>query len=406
MASSRLFAPTQAITYVKREPPYNLPTELTVNVYSNTDLEQIYRLSRPNLKAAGLKLYITNLKLFKKIYDTNQGYDHPGEVEEIATRAKGVTEMPSYIYNFKFLLPTFTFDPIEVLKASGRPLSTQKNYINAILPLIQAAQLQPGLAQPHFGKGINFDDVYKYYQKENNRDIIGTIAWDINKNEQDNIISKKKEEKYKVSFQQVIDLIPKLKEDGDLQGALILSFMTQYKIRNEIGTLTVLGLPTYVEMTEEEKLKGNYIVVENTGYREEDPDEDIPATDYIETYNMFMSRGDYKTNGKWGVITTPIEGQLKIDLEDYLHDLLSTGEERLFVIGQGKTKGTIFTKAYISKKVGRITKKYLGVELGTSSITKLFITTLDKHTINALIKLSKTRGTSIEVLISSYFNNV
>ena len=370
---SKVFEPTHAIDYLKKMTdvaPY-IEYEYDVN-----DLNRIMRISRPDLSEKGLKLYTTNLRLFKKIYDKQfPKTAHPGIVEKV----KG--EIPTYIYNFKFLIPTVDYDPVELLNLhrnkDGKPipLSTQKNYINCILPIIQS----------YFKNWANVDKLEKYYKDQNDWKNKGSIAYKINQNSNNNVISDKKKKQYEVSFQQVLDIIPELKEEGDFQGALLLSLMATYKVRNEIGTLRLIKLEDYVKLTDKEKEDTNYIVLKDDG-------------------NMVMSRGDYKTDGHWGVIISEIKDKtLKEDLTNYINDM---DDDVFFKINKGKTKGTQFSREYVSKRIGRITKKHLKVELGTSSINKLFIATLDKDTINALIELSKTRGTSIEVLISSYFNNI
>ena len=67
------------------------------------------------------------------------------------------------------------------------------------------------------------------------------------------------------------------------------------------------------------------------------------------------------------------------------------------------TSGNQYKTSDISTRIGRLTKKHLKVSLGTSSITKLYMGTLDQKTLRALKKLSKDRGTSINVLLASYF---
>ena len=374
------FQPTHAIEYLKKESDVSPYIEYEYDV---NDLNRIMRISRPDLSEKGLKLYTTNLRLFKKIYDKQFPKNaHPGIVEKVPTRPGHAPEIPTYIYNFKFIIPTANYDPIKLLDLhrdkndKPMPLSTQKNYINAILPIIQSGILNKSTK----------NKIEKYYKDQNDWKKKGSIAYKINQNSNNNVISDKKKKQYEVSFQQLLEIIPKLKEDdGDFQGALLLSLMTTYKVRNEIGTLRLIKLQDYVELTDKQKEDTNYIVLKDDG-------------------NLFMSRGDYKTDGHWGVIISEVKDKtLKDDLTNYINDM---DDDVFFKINKGKTKGTQFSREYVSKRIGRITKKYLNVELGTSSINKLFIATLDKDTINALIELSKTRGTSIEVLISSYFNNI
>ena len=91
--------------------------------------------------------------------------------------------------------------------------------------------------------------------------------------------------------------------------------------------------------------------------------------------------------------------KLKIDLHNYIINLPN---DILFTDKTGKQ----YTTKYISTRIGRITKKYLGVAVGTSSINNLFLETLDKDTLRTLRTLSHDRGTSINVLVGHYFNDI
>ena len=116
--------------------------------------------------------------------------------------------------------------------------------------------------------------------------------------------------------------------------------------------------------------------------------------------DIFISRGAYKTDGKYGVIISKVDNPvLKEDLIQYISKM---NDDIFFK----NTKGIQYSQGDISTRLGRVTKKELGVKLGTSSITKLFMSSLDKDTLNALKKLSESRGTSINVLLASYFNNI
>ena len=66
----------------------------------------------------------------------------------------------------------------------------------------------------------------------------------------------------------------------------------------------------------------------------------------------------------------------------------------------------MYSNDSLSQKIGRLTKDEFGVSLGTSSINSLYLETLDKDTLQALLILSKNRGTSINILVSHYYNNV
>ena len=315
-------------------------------MYTHEDLVKVYRISKPNIKELSINTYIKNLKLFKKLYDGNPD-----------------------IIDFKFLIPTEKYDPKSLL--TDKPITTQRNFYNSILPIILSYKTYPN----KYNYSTPLDNVEKYYGN------LIKLTNNIQKNNSDkNIISEAKKEKYSITFNDLMLLIPKLKEDNLLQDAIILSLMLNYKFRNEIATLLLLKEDLYNKLTDEEK-QNNFIVLKAD-------------------CNMFISRGTYKTDSKYGVtITKILNEQLKIDLHNYIINLPN---DILFTDKTGKQ----YTTKYISTRIGRITKKYLGVAVGTSSINNLFLETLDKDTLRTLRTLSHDRGTSINVLVGHYFNDI
>tara|TARA_R110000824_G_scaffold5958_1_gene27331 strand:- start:161 stop:1264 length:1104 start_codon:yes stop_codon:yes gene_type:complete len=333
-----------------------------IGEYSDDDINSIIRISKPDIAESSVKLYIKNLRLFKKLYDEKYGskFGIPGTISGLGS--------------WQFIMPTEDYDPLILFNDS--PIATQRNYYAAILPIIRSFDKQKN--QNPFGRPL--PDIIQYYT-----DKIQLINKISKSNAENSIISDKKKEKYSVNFQQVLDLIPKLKEVGDFEGALILSLMTTFKFRNEISTLKLIKLDNYNLLNEQDKKDNNYVVLSADN-------------------NMFISRGAYKTDGTYGLIISKImNDELKQDLINYI---TSMSDDIFFKSKKGKNKGNQIEPANISKRIGKITKKYLKVELGTSSITKLFVSSLDKDTMNNLIQLSKDRGTSLAVLLAHYFNHI
>ena len=116
---------------------------------------------------------------------------------------------------------------------------------------------------------------------------------------------------------------------------------------------------------------------------------------------LFISRGIYKTNKKYGIIKTKLEDKLILKiLEKHLEKMTDN-------IVFKDANGNQMNSKSISKKINRITEKELGVPLGTSSIAKISIEEINKNpqALEKLKKLGQSRGTSINVLLSAYFNN-
>ena len=342
---------------------------LSWDVYNNDDLIRIYRVSKPNIAESSIKTYITNLRLFKKLYDEHQ------------RKERGDVFIEDYygggIHDFNFLIPNEFYNPKDLVK--DLPISTQRNYWNAILPVIKSLDKYPNYWS---------DTVISSSQAETEK-YYGESIRLINKLERENakkgIISEKKKEKYAVSFEDVLKLIPILKKQKNFQDALILSLMTEYKFRNEIATLKLIRRKHYKKLTLEQKKENNYVVVKSNG-------------------DMFISRGAFKTDGTYGIIISNVDNEiLKEDLKKYIAGMT---DDIFFKNSLKPPKQKQLSQGDISTRIGRITEKHLKVKLGTSSITKLFMSSLDKDTLLALQKLSETRGTSVNVLLASYFNNI
>ena len=184
------------------------------DTYDDEDLIRIYRVSKPDIKEVSIKEYIKNLRLFKKLYD------------KYRRKERGDVFIDDYfgggIHNFGFITPNEEYNPKDLIK--DLPITTQRNYFNAILPVIKSLYEYPN----NWSERVDTMDqpqTEKYYGESIR--LINQIG---KSNAEKNIISDKKKEKFKATFQDVIGLIPKLKGEGLYQDALILSLMTEYKL--------------------------------------------------------------------------------------------------------------------------------------------------------------------------------
>jgi hypothetical protein len=328
------------------------------DVYTDEDLIRVMRVSKPDIAIASIKTYVKNVKLYKILYDKKYGSELPdGTIE-----------------NFDFLLPRDDYNPKDLVK--HMPITSQRNYWNAILPVIKSTYI---VFEKLDLEGAEVDlasvlKVEKYYGE-----AIKLINKIQKENDSKSIVSEKTKAKMTgATFEDVVNLVETLKEEGLFQDALILKLMAEYKFRNEVATLRLIKIDNYEKLTEKEKIDNNYVVLKADG-------------------KMFISRGDYKTDGTYGIIITEVEEEsLHNDLTNYISGMTDD-------IFFKNTSGKQYKTSDISTRIGRLTKKHLKVSLGTSSITKLYMGTLDQKTLRALKKLSKDRGTSINVLLASYF---
>ncbi len=240
-------------------------------------------------------------------------------------------------------------------------ISTQRNFYTAIFTLFKS-QNELNIADI-YGKKLTELNIKQKQKYENNE------------------ISDKTKKKLEVGFKALGDFIIKLNQEEKYETALMLALITKYLFRNEIATLKTIQEKEYNNLNEEE-LKDNYIVLKNKK-------------------PLFISRGIYKTDKKYGIIKTKLEDKLIIKIFKKHH------EKMIDNIVFKDANGNQMNSKSISKKINRITEKELGQPLGTSSIAKISIEEINKNpkALELLKELGQSRGTSINVLLTAYFNN-
>ena len=240
-------------------------------------------------------------------------------------------------------------------------ISTQRNFYTAIFTLFKSQNEL--IIADIYGKKLSELNIKQKEKYENNE------------------ISDKTKKKLEIKFKALGDFIIKLNNEEKYETALMLALITKYLFRNEIATLKTIQEKEYNNLNEEE-LKDNYIVLKNKK-------------------PLFISRGIYKTDKKYGIIKTKLEDKLIIKIFKKHYEKMTDN------IVFKDANGNQMNSKSISKKIGRITEKELGVSLGTSSIAKISIEEINKNpqALKLLKELGESRGTSINVLLSAYFNN-
>ncbi len=312
------------------------------------DLEYVSNLIRerkPTIKDSSIKQYNSSLRnLYRKLVPNTPHIDDNNIV--------GV--------NFDHLN-----DRDKVMDAiSSLHITSQRNCLSAILCVIDKGEL------------------YDFY---------GTKVRELNKKQTDsyknNIVSDNTDFKLQNwTIQDIENCIVKLKLEKNFQTSLLLSLIYKYLFRNEVSSLKLIKKKDYVKLTEEEKLSANYIVKHYS--------------------QLFISRGVYKTDKKHGLVLTTIDDKkLKYDLLAYI----KTMEDDIFFKDEN---GNQLSNELVSKKLSRATAAYKDLEnkdprygLGTSSINKIVIESLQLDGIDKLLEISGNRGTSIGTLLHAYYNN-
>ena len=223
------------------------------------------------------------------------------------------------------------------------------------------------------------------------RQFYGQKVRELNKKQSDNysknVVSEKTDLKLKTwTTDDIEKCIVKLKITKKFQTSLILSLIYKYLFRNEVASLKLIKKSKYDKLTDEEKLNQNYIVKHYN--------------------NMFISRGVYKTADKHGLVLTKIEDKiLKSDLLQYIKNMK---DDIMFKDDTGKQ----MTNDLVSTHMTRATTEYIDpvnkdskLGLGTSSINKIVIESLQLDGVEKLLEISGNRGTSLGTLLHAYYNN-
>ena len=273
---------------------------------------------------------------------------------------------------------------IDIIKETKPNLkdSSIKQYINSLRNLYSKLNNTQPFPPVNVLSVIDDNDLRQFY---------GQKVRELNKKQSDNysknVVSEKTDLKLKTwTTDDIEKCIVKLKITKKFQTSLILSLIYKYLFRNEVASLKLIKKSKYDKLTDEEKLNQNYIVKHYN--------------------NMFISRGVYKTADKHGLVLTKIEDKiLKSDLLQYIKNMK---DDIMFKDDTGKQ----MTNDLVSTHMTRATTEYIDpvnkdskLGLGTSSINKIVIESLQLDGVEKLLEISGNRGTSLGTLLHAYYNN-
>jgi hypothetical protein len=260
-------------------------------------------------------------------------------------------------------------------------LNTQMNYINPVKQLLQYDE--------YFKDKDNSKLINEYTDK-----MIATNV-KINYKVDKGIVSEK-QKKQQIPYSKLLEYINNIYKFSE-RDYIILKILLQFPIRGEVGTLVLIDNVKYHQLVN--KLKNR-----NKKKLEKDPDEKLTKNYLVIAKNkMFMSRNDYKTYPIYGNITSVIKNKdLKKEIREYILENDIKVGDYLFYPDEKNLSARF---AYVFKKAGS------PVSQSVNSIVKIVI----EHNIEKLSKsedikkylqyVSKTRGTSIDTLVSHYWVN-
>ena len=180
-------------------------------MYPEDKLFDIYRISKPNIKEKSIKQYITVFKQYHKKVSGKDTFDW-ADWEWIK-------------FQPKFL------DDVNVP-------STRRNYYNCIIPILLSLGMTtpPEFIEKH-GKITGIENLNILEEQSKYRLAVINNNNETKKMAENNIISDKKLEKYKVKFSEIQEFVNELRSKEKFQDSLILFLMTEYYLEMKYHSL-------------------------------------------------------------------------------------------------------------------------------------------------------------------------
>ncbi len=303
----------------------------------------------------------TYLRNIKKMYNMAGGKDPMENMEW----AKNVGAIETALNKFK---PT-----------------TQRNYYNAIIIGLMA----------HPGEYADWQKIY-----EGKRDILNA-EYEKNK-------GNPTEGQAKVLKDVNQDTILKMLDDqlANIQGNrmdhlchMLFKIHTEYPFRNELAKIQIVQANQYPDVDKSQ----NYIMITKVGKGKR-----------VQDHKLDFKLNDYKTSAKYGEKTIPVEGQIKMDILNWIlkyciNDLNENVSipTYLFTWATGKP----LLRNDISHLMGNYSSKLIGHSVSTTLMAKIFnfIPDGNKATPEELAKVQQRaniRGHSVKMSASVYNPNL
>ena len=282
--------------------------------------EEGEKVEKPPLKENTIKTYISNLK---KIDDN---------IEDLSWTDK----FPAVV------------DKLQKMKLKH---TTQKNYLNSLIVIMEALQLYPDTRKKYIALRDKFN---KEYEKENETGIISDKQAPnfVTREAFDKMVEQVRKEVVFKKLKQVTN--PTLDERNLFQLFVILQMYRVLPVRNELATLQKISKSDYDKLSDEDKLKANYLIIGSKN-------------------KMSLSLGEYKTAKKYGVkeIEMPVVAKrlLTIWFNRYNRE-----NNHVFI----QKKNEPLSKNNLTKMLTRASEKYMdGKKISTTMIRKIYLS--DKY---------------------------
>ena len=290
----------------------------------------------------------------------------------------------SYITNYNKLnrlineteqpnLDWITLEKIKPILIDKSP-SVKKNYLNAVIIIMRALNIKPD----ELAKIIVFRD-----------ELIDPVKKDgiFTEKQSENVVEKK----------EILDMIKQIKKEitfkskifrsGDVNIAdknlfqlyTILKIYENLPIRNEIATLKHITASKFKKLSQEIKDKENWLVTT------------------AKKYQFFFN--NYKTANTYGLRIVDVPNPIKLILQKWIK-IKGSDNDNLFI--QRESGG--LTNNNLTKMLNRASQKYLGKNISTVLLRKIFYSEKYSEMKKEIIKDAQIAGHSPTEAMNGYVN--
>ena len=268
--------------------------------------------ARPNLKPRSIEQYVSQLSRLQNMFDADSGdFNFLGDFNKVK---KGLSE-----YNYL----------------------SQRNYINAIIVLLMALNIDKKLIGQYVKLRDKFNDEY-------------------NENNLTGVISDKQEPNF-TTTDEIFRMLDAMKDDLKdtdetnltkkekqlLQAYVLFSIYARMPLRNDTAGMRSITGGKFNKLSQKEKTENNFLIVERD--------------------RMYFLLTDYKTSKNYGA--------LKIDITD--KELKSILKNWIKIQGYGILFKTStdkpITRIELSKIFSKYSEKYLNKKISTNLLRKIYL---------------------------------
>ena len=308
------------------------------------NLKETLEEARPNVKESTIKMYESNLKKLKKMFDTDS-WDFLKKVDNVKDKLKNLH------------------------------YTSQRNYYNSIIILLMALNHEKKFDKLLSEYNTLRDDLNKQYEDENAK---GTIS----EKQKANFVELN--EIKKMISQMETDLKGWKKRDLKQSEKMLLVVYMIYQIhirlplRNDLSGCMAIRKSEYNKLSDKDKEDNNYLVVNKS--------------------DMFFVLNKFKTSKKYEELKFNVPKDLEKLLRAYIR---KTGMGVLFKSSTDKP----YSRNHISQLLLKASKKYLNKSISTTMLRKIVLSDKFSDTKKEMENMAKITGHSTDTMSKIYIKD-